>query len=375
MRYIDETSLDDIALGAAILGTGGGGDPELGKLLAAQAIRRHGPVPVSEMGEVPDDALIVPVSMMGAPAVAHEKLPSIHPVAGIVRSLTAVLGRPAEYTMAAEIGGISALLPVAAAAELGIPLVDADMMGRAFPELPMVIPSIFGVPANPMTVGDDWGNAVVIDGVDNHHNERIARALCVEMGASVLMALYTMTGEQARPVVVQGTLSLAERLGRSVREAREVHGDPIAAAMRLLGGRRLYSGKVSDLARRTESGFTQMRATITGLGDHTGLLTIGSQNEHLVAWRGSADAPAGDTLLASTPDLIMILDTETGSPITTESLRFGSRVTVMAAPCDPRYRSEAALAVVGPRAFGYDLEYVPIEAFDRHLAPVEGSSA
>jgi DUF917 family protein len=66
-------------------------------------------------------------------------------------------------------------------------------------------------------------------------------------------------------------------------------------------------------------------------------------------------------VLASVPDLIMVLDAETGDATTTEDLRYGFRVAVTAAPCDDRWRTEAGLELVGPRYFGYDFDYVPIE--------------
>jgi DUF917 family protein len=53
-----------------------------------------------------------------------------------------------------------------------------------------------------------------------------------------------------------------------------------------------------------------------------------------------------------------VLDAETGEPITTEALRFGQRVSVLGAPCDERWHSEAGLALVGPRYFGYDTDAV-----------------
>ena len=83
-------------------------------------------------------------------------------------------------------------------------------------------------------------------------------------------------------------------------------------------------------------------------------LELRFQNEHLVALRDGE-------IVVSVPDLIIVLDAETGEPITTEELRYGFRVTVIAAPCDARWRSDAGLALTGPRYFGYDLEYVPIE--------------
>lgn len=357
MRYIGEAEIEDIALGAGILGTGGGGDPRLGALIALQAVREHGPVALVGLDEVADDDFVVPISMMGAPAVASEKLPSMHPVGPLVETLVRTLGRPATHTMAAEIGGIAALLPIAAAAVLDVPLIDADMMGRAFPELQMVIPSIQGIAASPMTMGDEWGNVAVLNAIDNPHCERLARTLCVEMGASALMALYTMSGAEARPAVVTGTVSLAKQIGSAVRTARRQRTDPVAAAAQLLGGGTIFSGKVVDLDRRTASGFTRLQATIEGLDGYLGdRLRVSSQNEHLVAWRIAPDA--AERVVATTPDLLIVLDTDSGEAVTTEALRFGARVSVLAAPCDPRYTTPRGLAVVGPRAFGYDLDEV-----------------
>jgi len=112
---------------------------------------------------------------------------------------------------------------------------------------------------------------------------------------------------------------------------------------------------VADVERRTVGGFARGEARVDGTGGAAGsTLRIRFQNEHLVALRD-------DEVLATVPDLIVVLDTETGEPITTEELRYGFRVTVVAAPCDERWRTEAGLELVGPRYFGYDVEYVPIE--------------
>ena len=126
------------------------------------------------------------------------------------------------------------------------------------------------------------------------------------------------------------------------------HDDPIEAIESALGGRRLFAGKVLDVNRRTERGFARAEVVLDGLGDDAGAeLRLYAPNEHLVAQRGHE-------VLASVPDLIIVLDSETGQPITTEELRYGFRVTVLAAPCDPRWRTDAGLELVGPRYFGYD---------------------
>jgi DUF917 family protein len=362
VRLIGEAELDDIALGAGILGTGGGGDPYVGKLLAREAIRRHGPVQVVEVDDVDDDALIIPTAMMGAPTVMLEKLPRGTEVARAFERLEARLGRKATATMPVEVGGINSMIPFCVARRFDLPLVDADFMGRAFPEVQMCLPGIYGIDAAPMTVADDKGNVTTLDAVDNRWAERLARSHTIDMGCAALVAQYALTGAQLRQCSVVGSLRLAEDLGRDVREAREAHLDPVQAVLDRLGGFRVFEGKVLDVNRVTRQGFAHADVQLEGVGDDAGARArLRAQNEHLVAERDGA-------VLACVPDLIIVLDTDAGTPITTEELRYGLRVTVVVAPCDPRWRTERGLELVGPRYFGYDFDYVPIEERMAELA-------
>lgn len=355
MRMIGEAELDDIALGAGILGTGGGGDPYVGKLLAREAIRRHGPVRVIEPSELDPDAIIVPTAMMGAPTVMVEKLPSGTEVGLAFERLQQHLGIEAAATMPVEVGGLNSVIPFCIATEHDLPLVDADLMGRAFPEVQMCLPGLYGVRATPMTVADEKGNVTTLDAIDNRWAERLARSNTVDMGCSALVAQWVLRAGQLDGCAVIGSLRTAQDLGRAVREARAAHEDPVGAAIAALDGFRLMEAKVVDVDRVTHRGFAHADVRLGGLGEDLGATgRLRSQNEHLVIERDGV-------VLASAPDLIMVLDTDTGTPLTTEELRYGSRVTVIAAPCDPRWRSEDGLAVVGPRAFGYDFEFLAVE--------------
>ncbi|WGW14140.1 DUF917 domain-containing protein [Saxibacter everestensis] len=342
----------NLARGAAILGTGGGGDPYIGRLLAEAAIRKHGPVPLVAVDDLDPDAVVIPVAMMGAPTVMVEKLASQGQFAQAVNSLARYLGVTPTHIACIEAGGVNSTIPIVAAAELGLPLIDGDGMGRAFPEIQMVLPSIYGVRATPMSICDEKGNSGIFDTVDNAWAERLARPATVEMGCSTIISTYAMSGAQVRESYVPGTLSLCDQLGAEVMSARAAHRDPVAAVAELLHGRLLAGGKVTDVERRTTSGFARGRATIEGVGPDAGRsVVLQFQNEHLlVELDGTAET--------STPDLIMVLDAETAEPVTTESLRYGMRVRVVTAPSDPRWHSDEALALVGPRYFGYELDPV-----------------
>jgi DUF917 family protein len=355
MRRITVESLDDIARGAAVLGTGGGGDPYIGKLMAQGILRRRGDVELLDPLELDDDDLVVPSAMMGAPTVMVEKVPRGDEIITAFKALETYLGRPVRATMSCEAGGLNSTTPFTVAAELGIPLVDGDMMGRAFPELQMCTPTLYGITATPMAIADEKGNSAVINTIDNRWTETLARTLTIDMGCSAMIAIFPMTGKQVKESCILNTISLVERIGRTIREARRAHGDPVEAVRQATGGFLIWRGKVGDIARRTETGFARGEATITGSDAFEGRsLRIAFQNEFLVA-------RCGKEVLATTPDLITILDDETGEPITTEGLRYGFRVSVLAMPGDPRWRTPEGLAVVGPGYFGYDIPYVPIE--------------
>jgi DUF917 family protein len=170
------------------------------------------------------------------------------------------------------------------------------------------------------------------------------------MGGSAGMA-QAMRGAAVKRAAIPGSVSLALRLGRAVLEARERKADAIAAALGVTGGRVLLRGKIVDVARRTTQGFARGSVRIAGDGEE---LTIDFQNEHLIA------RERGGRVVASVPDLLCIVASDDAEPIGTELLRYGYRVTVLGIPAHPLLRTPEALAVIGPRAFGYDADFAPL---------------
>ena len=352
---IDAKDLDAIAIGAALYGTGGGGDPHIGKLLAQRSIREHGPTKLITLDELDDDDLIVSVAMIGAPTVMLERLAETGPLIRALRELEAKLGRKAAALFSGEVGGMNSVIPFSVATELNLPLVDADTMGRAFPQLDMTICALQGIKAAPLALADEKGNSLLLDTTDFQHLERFVRSLTMDMGGSCYSALYSMTVAQARKSLVLGSISMTQRTGKALFEARAKHLDPIAALVRVTGGHCLFKGKVTDLQRTIDGRWSKGVARIAGLDEHEGQdVALLYQNEFLMA-------RSGDRVLASTPDLICTVDMETGEPITAEQGRYGLRVAVLGLPCVPEWRTPAAIDLVGPRAFGYDVDYRPVE--------------
>jgi DUF917 family protein len=316
-----------------------------------------------DLADVPEDALIIPTAMMGAPTCIVEKLPEGNEAAASLRRLERHLGRPAFATMPIEAGGVNSMIPLATALRLGIPVIDADGMGRAFPELFHETFHVYGVSGTPMVVTNDHHDQILIETHDNFMMEWFARGVTIRMGGVAYIAEYPMNGATAKRTSVSGTIGLGLKVGRAIRHARELHSDAFEALTRALAeteyypAKVIFEGKIVEVFRRTVEGFAKGTVRITSLGGESDdpQLDIEFQNENLIA-------RAGSKVLAVVPDLICILDSETAEPITTEELRYGQRVKVMAVQVPEIMRTPAALEVWGPRHFGFDIDYLPMEA-------------
>jgi len=365
-RVLNESDVDAIALGAAILGTGGGGNPYVGSLRAREQLRAGRTIEVVSLDDLDPDALVVSVGGIGAPVVGIEKIEKGDECLQALRTLEEYLGRKVDAVVPPEIGGSNSIEPMITAAQADIPVVDADGMGRAFPEVQMCTYFIYGHEPSPAALADEKGNRVLYARVkDMYWLERLARTAAVDMGAAAGFALAPMRGEFLQRYAVPGTLSQCLELGHTVARARSERRDVVEAVRLSQGGIRLFGGKITDVRRELKGGFAVGRVRLEGIDDYAGQRAeIDIQNENLVFRREGR-------VEVSVPDLIIVLDADTGQAITTEVLRFGLRVAVLALPCHALLRTPEALAVIGPAAFGYpDVVYRPLAERGSEDAPV-----
>src|SRR5690606_24363452 len=183
-----------------------------------------------------------------------------------------------------EIGGQNAMEPLITASYAGLPVVDCDGMGRAFPEMQMTTYSIYGHRSTPSVMCDPHGNVVIFDhAISEKWHERMARACVISQGGASTLASAPMTGAFVKRFAVPHSYTKAIALGRAVMEARKRHGDPVAALCEMENGRLVHTGKIVDLKRHLRGGFVTGEAIIEGFDAHDG--EIGSvliQNENLV---------------------------------------------------------------------------------------------
>ncbi len=362
-------SLQDLSAGSGFLATGGGGDPYVSYLATCKVLGENGPVELVSVNDLDDDAYIVAIGGVGAPSVGLELLPSIDDAANALRAFEKHVGRSVDAVVSFEVGGGNSLVPILAASALDIPVVNGDGMGRALPEAQMMTYPIAGVAPTPALGMDYAGNFVTFATDSTATYERHVRSMAQSMGGMMTTVEHPMTGKQLKSSIVPDTISFSIELGRILREyrgnAQHIYKPLSEAFSKSLYGDlfHIYTGKVVDYASSIVGGYDIGEALIESFDGDVPPLTLNVKNEFLVA-------RIGDQIVASVPDLITVLDYETSTPINAERLRYGQRVTVYGVGCPDYYRQAKALAVVAPRCFGFDFDFIPIEDLTQGHSPL-----
>ena len=361
MIELNLTNLEDLARGTAFLATGGGGDPYIGKLMLKHQLEQGKKVKIISPDEIDDDTFACNVLTMGAPTVFGEKAPNGLTSYAAMKKVEEIIGKKFNAIMPIEAGGVNATLPLVVGALSGLPVIDADGMGRAFPELQMVTYNVGDVSINPLVVINDFYETGIFNSRNSSSGEWLSRAVCVRMGGICQVACYPMNAKQIKETSVHNTIKLSFEIGSLIQKARDDKNDPVEEIIKYMGksnpprvGKLLFTGKIDDLLRETVNGWTRGKMYLKSLNDKDTLL-VEFQNEFSYA------KPNDNKVLAMVPDLICALDSETGEPITTDSLRYGQRIKIVAVSVPPIMRSEKALKLFGPRAFGLPFDYTPLE--------------
>src|SRR5687768_14225081 len=275
MRSLPITTddLKSLALGAGILGTGGGTHPYLELLNLEKLFRQGRTVSLLSPDALADDDFVAEVGFMGAPLVTKERLPDPEQMLKAFHTMEKFTGRSFTAVMTSEIGGENGLLALLVAALAEIPVLDADPRGRAFPEMQMSTFAIAGLPLYPVALADIRCNEVIILRTTSAKwTERIGRAICTEVGAMLATCRPPRTGRQIKAHALQGSVTKAIRLGAAVRRARQNHTSPADAVLAADSGIKLFAGKVVDVFRRTTAGFVRGEARVEGTDDWAGNL-------------------------------------------------------------------------------------------------------
>ncbi len=358
----------DFISGCLFMGTGGGGGVDWGMDMFRSALAAGLTLAWTDVDDIPDDALTCTAYGMGSIAPKGDETARAIEVLGLtdrlgdeamaqaVRELGQYAGRAIQVIVPAELGAGNTPAPLVTAMQLGIDCVDGDYAGRAVPDEMQGMPYLAGKHSHPMASVDHWGDVVIVKETANPFMfERVGKMLSVAAHGTCFQAATLLPATEMKEILVRGTLSRSLELGRAIRSARETGGDPIAAAIQVTGGHLLFEGRVSKKDWEDRDGYMFGTTTVEGSGRFSGhVLEVWFKNENHVTWLD------GVPWICS-PDLVTIADRTTGEGFTNTLIDVGAEVAAVGIRGLEAFRGERGLACAGPRYFGFDIDYRPIE--------------
>jgi DUF917 family protein len=366
---------EDFVHGLTFCGTGGGGgQPERGIQILAEQIQAGREIEVVDVTDLPGDAWTVMTAGMGGrpPAegpdqeeLARLGLEEVKYERG--ESLTAVIRELAEYAgveiaaiMPGELGSGNTPIPLVTALQMGVPSVDGDYAGgRAIPEIRQTLPEILGKSICPMAYLDRWGNVCIVkEAVSGTMVDRIGRMFALAGFGGIAFAGYLMQAGEVGQFIEQGSLTRALAIGRARRTALEEGKDPACAMAQAAQGWVLFRGVV-QAAEWEDRGEGYMFGYGTnhfqGLEEYEGQsFRIWYKNENHISWLN------GEPFVTS-PDCMGVVDLKTGEALTNSAIAPHQSVAIVGWPGSAIQRTERGLEAIGPRYFGFNIDYVPIE--------------
>jgi uncharacterized protein len=365
IRTLTEQEIMDMMLGSSIQASRGANTAQTVQRMKA-ALAEGKKFTMISVDDLPSDWTTVTVAGVGGGGaweyvtdrVKGQNLPTVQNTGLLAtQALSRHIGK--KFNAVVRIEAVQAAGALLLASELGVPVVDACLSGRARPEIQQQIPWINGIPTTPAALVTRWGDTIFLDKtVDDYRAEDLGRAIAVASGGGAQMAMNPMSAADVKRGVIKGALSQAILFGKTAREAVAAGKDPVAALVKATKGYKLFQGTVTKADMKGERGFTWWDVEMKGTGQYTGhTYKVYVKNENIVAWLdGVPDAMS--------PDTIQNLDPKTGDAHNGGALggyKVGAELAIIGYETSPMWRTPKGIEVFGPRHFGFDFDYVPIE--------------
>jgi DUF917 family protein len=306
--------------------------------------------------------------------------------------LTRIMGlNPVDGFAALEIGGGNGLVNFAVAAAHNVPCVDADYMGRAYPTYWQTTLNVYGSSTGegllPGTIASGDGTFITMTSSRTDKLvDKALRAAVVEMGCSAGKAGPPKSAAVVQQQAVENSVSLAWWIGRAIALEKNI-ADKAERIIDAVGGpasgKILAEGKIVRVERVLRTGHTYGVLEIDGhaidaaMGTRTkAMIRIPFKNENAFVEAASlenAESGQSTSILASVPDLIAVLDSETGMGLGTPEYKYGLKVVVIAIAASHHWTSTArGLELGGPASMGFDeVKYVPIGKYTKPASVIE----
>lgn len=364
MKKLDFNEVKDILVGVTILSTGGGGDLNKGLKMISEDFENNLDYMFAPLEDIEDEALFACPYFCGSIGEEkfednYSKYPKIKELATVVavQALEKYFQEELSGIVSIEYGGLNTAVAMSTAAKLNKFVVDADAAGRAVPDLQFSTFYVYEKSITPLAVADDIGDiAIFTETVDDFRAEDLVRSLSIVSGGMVGMVDHPLRGKDLKNSIIPGALSYAQSVGRAQREALENGRDPIKDILETAKGYLLFKGSVKkDTEWENKSGFTLGNIEIKGQDQFMEKnFKIWFKNENILCW-------LDEEVFVTVPDLICVVETESGYPINNPFCKKDMQVSVLGFKAPSVWRTERGLSILNPSFFGFDVPYIPIE--------------
>ncbi len=324
MKKLTIDSLEQLCSGAAILGSGGGGDPSILKDYLHYLLKLYGPVDI--ISSLPADSLVVPVAIMGAPLISLERIPNRDMFAQLYACIAEHYPNRKIVLMPAEIGGCNALTPFIMAAMYSLAVLDADLIGRAFPKINMSKPAVMGITNQKAFITNHNGERICIEAESIADLETQARTATMKFGCSALLATFIFDAALQENYIISGSITRALQLGGMTTESVMVG-----------------SGVITDVFHKIENGFLTGSVSIFS---STAKYKVYFQNEYL-------HVKKNEQSILESPTIISLVESRSRKSIASESLRYSLQVEIMALDAPLFWQQAEAKKHVGLDVFKF----------------------
>lgn len=341
MKSLSNADLTHLSLGATLLGSGGGGDPAILSGYLHYLLETHGPVKILSVDDLQEDHLIVPLALIGAPLISLERLPNKKIFITLYESIIQSHPNKKIVLMPAEIGGCNALAPFILATTFSLPVLDADLIGRAFPKINMCKPAILNQKKQKAYLASAMGDCSIFNVDSISQLETMAREKTVQFGGSAAIAVFLFNSAEKNNYIIPHSLSHAIHLGAFF----PIHSDNLFCFLNQTGAKIMGTGVITEIHHRIDNGFLIGFAKIKSYQKE---IIVYYQNEYLFVKEQQG-------ILAESPDIIALIEIRSGLPLTSESLQYGLNVNILSLPAPDFWQSPEARSQVNLQAFGLSI--------------------
>lgn len=371
MRVLTKQDLEDLLIGTKILGTGGGGEVEWARPLIDEASEKGWKFKIIDISEMPKEETLAIVGAVGGGVEEEikkrvEGLPRLKERPEILAEnlLSEYLKRRPYALVPSEIGPGNTVLPLYVAAATGRGVVDGDCCGRAKPEIAISTTNVMKLSITPLAISTPFGdNMILTKALDDSRAEEICRFMAIASGGLCGVARCPNKAEDYERALVRGSISESIKIGAEIRKALKRGGDPITALVKASNGYILFEGEVESFERKEKGGFMWGTIDLKGVGDDkTRKLRIWFKNEFLISW-------LDDKPFVTCPDIICVVDAKKGYGLSCwgDDFKPNRRVVVVGRQSHRIWRTEDGIKIFGPKHFGFNIEYTPIEKIIKEI--------